>query len=389
MENIASDSPVKKTEKAIRDQAIANDVLLEIVRFGIMAPSGDNVQPWRFAIGEDCITLFINRGADDSFFNVQQVASLIACGAALQNMVYMAEVKGLEATVELFPYGEGRDEVAHIHFAMSGKPQNESIEKAILNRCTNRRMFSTSQIDKGIWEKMVATTSQEADTFLLYNEEKAWRRPLAHTVYLADMVRVARQDLHEYLMKILHFKAIPKDKRGQEVVPDEFRTGMPLKNLQAGLMGDIYMRSMRKWSVMRVARYFGAGLAMPLFGAMSVVMSGGIGLVCVRSFSETTIVRAGRAIERVWCELEREGYALQPLAALPLLTLRTHLEGEAAFKPSDIKKLKKAKAIADHHLHIPADAIPVFMFRAGRSAQVTQRTYRQRTAQLLVSSEEA
>ncbi|MDL2310087.1 hypothetical protein LJC39_03105 [Parabacteroides sp. OttesenSCG-928-B22] len=366
---------------------ISREILLEIVRYGIMAPSGDNVQPWEFAIEKEGITLYINREADDSFFNTQQVASLIACGAAIQNMVYMAEVKGFEAKVALFPQGEGKKEVAHIQLTPADRSQNESIEKAMRERCTNRRMYATRPIPRETWQPMATTTEKEPDTLLLYNKEKAWRRPLAHAVYLADMVRVGRQDLHEYLMKILHFKPIPKRIR-EEDLPDEFRTGMPLKNLQAGLTGDIYMRSMRKWSVMRVARYFGAGLAMPLFGAMSVYLSGGIGMICVKSFTETNIVRAGSAIERVWCELTREGYALQPMAALPLLTLRTYLEGTSAFTPSHIKKLEKAKKIATRSLSIPEGFIPVFMFRAGESAPITQRTYRKRTEQLLVPSSE-
>lgn len=386
MENntAVSSPPVENTVIKEERNPIAQEVLYDIVKAGIMAPSGDNVQPWQFAVGKDCITLYIKRDADDSFFNVRQVASLIACGAAIQNMVYMAEVKGLESQTVLFPSGEGTDEVARIYLKSSGQPRNETIEEAVYNRSTNRRMYATRQIDRDVWSEMQLTTHKEADILLLYNAEKRWRKPLAYAVYLADMVRCGRRDLHEYLMKIIQFKPVPKN-IGEEDVPEEFRTGMPLKNLQAGLMGDIYMRSMRKWSVMRVARYFGAGLAMPIFGAMSVIQSGGIGMVCVKSFSEINIVRAGCAVERIWCELERKGYAFQPMAALPLLTLRTHLEGNGSFTASHIKKLEKAKAIACKQLDIPEGYIPVFMFRTGNSAKITQRTYRQRVEQLLRS----
>jgi hypothetical protein len=57
-----------------------------IIEQGIQAPSGDNGQPWKFSYRDNIIELYLNKEADRSFFNFRQIASIISCGAVLENM---------------------------------------------------------------------------------------------------------------------------------------------------------------------------------------------------------------------------------------------------------------------------------------------------------------
>ncbi len=372
-----------KPSVPFKGSTLNRDTLNYIIQVGIQAPSGDNVQPWSFAIGNNSISLYINREADNSFFNVAQVASLIASGAALQNMLYAADALGLESDVCFFPEGEHTDEVARVEFNATGIAQNEDLELAMWKRNTNRRMFSTRLIDEKVWDGLKEQLGKEEGISLFHNPKLKWKKPLGQAVFLADRVRVERRDLHEYLMSIIYFKPLPKKINETDEIPSDLRTGMPLRNLQAGLMGENYMRTVRSWNAMRVANCIGAGLGMPAFGFFSVLNSGGVGMVCVNSLSETNIVRAGQAVERIWCELERQGIAFQPLAAIPLFTLRLQIEGQATFSKAHVRRLSKALDIARQQLNIPDNAIPVFMFRIGKSDPITQRTYRQYVDELI------
>ncbi len=126
---------------------------------------------------------------------------------------------------------------------------------------------------------------------------------------------------------------------------------------------------------MRIANMLGLGLAMPLYGGLSVYLSGGVGLVCADSFSEHSLIQAGRDVQRIWCTLDHLGYALQPLAAIPLLTIRQRIEGDTAFSPQHVRLLNRAWAITKKVLAVPPEYVPVFMFRTGLSRPISQRTF--------------
>lgn len=390
----ATNSPAANTKPDLvfEQSPIPEDALRFIIRAAIQAPSGDNVQPWKFALKTDGLQFSINREADPSFFNVQQVASLLATGAALQNMEYAAGSLGLQCTAKLFPAGEGKDQVADLTFQATGVPFHEIMERTLWRRCTNRRMYSRQSVPTEVWERLGQLIGQEEGMLLAHANNRQDLKNMAKAVYLADRVRVERKDLHEYLMQIIHFDPLPKD-LDPASPPHFLRNGMPLKNLEAGLPGELYLRLIRPWKVMNVANKIGIGRMMPIYGGLGVLQSGGTGLLCLPAsavlpaFSETTILQAGQAMQRLWCALEHYGYALQPMAALPLLYLHMRIEPDV-FTRQHVQLLQQAWALAAQTLAIPEGYLPIFMFRTGKSGAIRQRTYRYTVEDLLTPSDE-
>ncbi len=350
-----------------------------ILAAGIAAPSGDNMQPWRFVVGERHIDLQVNRSADASFFNVRQWASLLAGGAALQNMVFAAGSLGLACRTELFPVGRGCAPEARLHFMPLGQPFHELMDEALWRRCTNRRPYSRKPLSPEVWERLRSLADKDDDALLLHCGSSGGLAKLAKAVFMADRVRVERQDLHEHLMRTIHF-APPQKGRS---LPAEYRAGMPLKNLQAGLMGELYLRAVRPWRNMRIANNLGLGGLMPLYSSLCMRMCGGAGLICAKGWDEVAIMRAGRALQRVWCALEHFGFAVQPMAALTLLRLRLSLEGHKAFSAEHARLLQEAWELAREVFEPPEDHLPLLMFRTGLGGRVRHRTFRREHTELL------
>lgn len=363
---------------------VPEKAFIHIVRAAIKAPSGDNVQPWRFSYGSNEMRLFINREADTSFFNVRQVASLLASGAALQNMKYAAGGLGLESRTEIFPEGESADTVARMQFTPTGVPYEELMNSALWRRCTNRRMYQPKAVPFEVWDRLIGVAGKEENVILLHTSSRPELKRLARAVYLADRVRVERRDLHEYLMSTIRFDPVPK---GMDELNcrEDLKTGMPLKNLQAGLPGDCYLKAVRSWRMMNLANKLGLGRAMPLYGGFSVMLSGGVGLLCSDSLDEKALVRAGMAMQRLWCHLDQFGYSLQPLAAVPLFTLRMRMDEGQDFSGEHAALLEEAWDITQKTLSVPSEYHPVFMFRTGIASPVSQRCYRQPPEDLIIS----
>ncbi len=371
-----------KPEEVQAESAIPGAQMEYIMDAACRAPSGDNVQPWLFKQEGQHIELFINREADPSFFNFKQSASLLACGAALQNMEYAAGALGISSQTELFPEHENQDMVGRVHLNAQGIPFHEIMEAALWRRCTNRRMYSKKTVPAEVWDRLAVQADKNGDGLLLHCSSYDGMRDIAKAVYMADRVRVERQDLHEYLMKMVHFDPLPEDCQG-DVCPDHFRRGMPLKNLQAGAMGELFLRTVKPWSRMKLANRLKIGRSMPLYSKMSVMRSGGIGMVCAQGCEEKHLLQAGRAVQRVWLALDQFGYALQPLEALPLLHLRLVSEGEQAFSREHVDLLNEAWELISKHFLMPMDCVPLFMFRTGRASGIHHRTYRQECGSLL------
>ena len=58
----------------------------EVINLGILAPSGENCQPWRFKIEGDILSVYLIPERDDSLYSWGQRASLLANGALIENL---------------------------------------------------------------------------------------------------------------------------------------------------------------------------------------------------------------------------------------------------------------------------------------------------------------
>ena len=69
--------------------------LESLVSAAVRAPSGDNLQPWRFILDphKETISIHLDPTRDRSPINAGQRMSRIACGAALENLVRTAQRK--------------------------------------------------------------------------------------------------------------------------------------------------------------------------------------------------------------------------------------------------------------------------------------------------------
>ena len=81
------------------------DTLDFLIGQAILAPSGDNVQPWTFHADSDAgkIVVRVDEPRDTSPMNAGQRMSRIAVGAAVENIVHSAAMNDLEAEIEASP----------------------------------------------------------------------------------------------------------------------------------------------------------------------------------------------------------------------------------------------------------------------------------------------
>ncbi|OIQ49161.1 Sulfur carrier protein ThiS adenylyltransferase [Pseudodesulfovibrio hydrargyri] len=337
-----------------------------LLKAGVQAPSGDNVQPWRFQVGDHGVEVRMDLAADDSFFNVGNLATAIASGAAVENIAIAARACGLTPAVAMGPTPDRPDLAASIGLERAQLPREDILVDALWRRHTNRKPYRKRQIPAGMFNRFGAVASEAGGNLGWINTPEQLNK-LADAIFLADRIRMERRDLHEHLVRMVRFT--PQ-------AAEATRDGLPLKNLEAGLGGELFLRATKSWKTMRAANIFGASRVGAGIAAKGIRHSGGAGLLTVPGTGIADFLQGGRALQRVWLTLTHYNLRMQPMTAVTLFRLRWLLEGPDTFSPKHRDMLSSVWAsLAELFPKVWAQG-PVMLFRAGFGKPIHFGTYR-------------
>jgi len=330
-----SDPSDKPEPPAIDDSGagigmVSREAIDYILGAGVRAPSGDNAQPWKFGADGDTIRVFIDQDADRSFFNVRQMASIVSSGAVIENMVIAATGCGLRAHVTELPDGGEADLRATIKLVPSDEPRDGLLD-AVWTRHTNRTMYLKRPLMEAALDLLTESVSGFEGARLHVLRGKPKLGELARVVRTADLLRVSHRGLHE------HFHSMV---RRSEDEAEEKGDGFPLKNLEAGVAGELFLKLSRPWVVMKALNTVGMGRIFASAAARGLHHCSAAALLTVDGTLPGDFFTGGRALERAWLTMTDLGLDMQPMTAITLFWLRCQLEGEESFEASHRRLLR-------------------------------------------------
>ncbi len=347
---------------------VSREAIEYLLRAGIQAPSGDNAQPWRFVPDGATVAVHVDPEADRSFFNVRQLASIISCGAVVENMRVAASGCGLTCRIEPFPDSANPYHVASLEVA-SGGGVWEPLDDAIWERLTNRTMYRRLPLLDVVRTELEGAILGLDGARLHIVEEPSQLRRLARIVRRADRMRVAHRGLHEHFHSMVRYS---------ESEARTKRDGFPLANLEAGVAGERFLMLTRPWAVMRTLSWLGLDRMFAAVAARGLQHCSGAALLTVPDSTPRDFLLGGRALQRVWLTLTRLGVALQPMTAVTLFWTRCQLEGETGFSSGQRRLLRGLWA--DYRGLFPEVDFErdghVMLFRYGHGRRVAVRTLR-------------
>ena len=339
-----------------------------ILQAAIRAPSGDNCQPWRFRVDQNRISLYLKPEIDRSLFNVEQYASLIACGAAVENMCLAASRYGFEARVSLFPHSPEPLRVADVDFEAADRAE-DPLQSFIPDRHTNRTVYD----GRAVSARILATLKAQCDGFpgvaLDLMTDRKRLRQIARLVWQADRIRLENRHLHAHFMQMVRFST-------NEAL--RLRDGLPLGNLEAGKGGEMFLRATRPWAAMNACNHLGASRLIARISFNGINQASAVGLVKCGDLTPDSFLRGGQALQRIWLAATREGLDFQPMTAITLFWLRWQLGRQDAFAAHQ-RRLLEIMWPAYERLLIGDDNAGqghVMLFRIGYGRPVACRTLR-------------
>lgn len=344
------------------------DVISKILEAAVRAPSGDNVQPWRFEISNDYtqIGLFNLPDKDNSYYNYQQTASYIAHGAVIENMAIAALHLGYKAQIELFPDSTNLNHIARVDL-VSATAERDPLYESIVNRCTNRFPYQRIDLSEEDLTKLFDVVKQVDNVKAYFIHRPQAIKKIANAIMINDRLVFERQDIHRFL-----FDKVRWSKDQIESTKD----GMPVDTLGLNPLEKLFFPLMRFWWFVMWANYFGLSQVIGLKCWNNCRNAAVLGQITVKKADKQGFVQAGRAMQRIWLEATRQELAFQPIIGLPLLIYRLKQNALQAFSGKHRQMVEQAEKSMSVLFEINQTETMIVGFRIGKGRPVLAKTQR-------------
>ncbi|MBT1070911.1 nitroreductase [Pelotalea chapellei] len=338
------------------------DYIQKIISAGIMAPSGDNCQPWRFEQDGNRIDLFNVPERDTSLYNYKQRASLIAHGACIENMLISARKHSCRAELKYFPMPENEQHIARLNFT-PGEAEEDPFFTAISARTINRKPYKGGKLPaKAIDNIHQAATGAGISGCSLKLLENSAKDAAADIVALSDRLVFENPLLHRFLFD--HIRWNPEE-------AERTRDGLDIRTLELAPADRMLFPLLKNYDLVRFIRMFGATRVIAANARKLMRSSSAAGIITIADTSPENWLNAGRMLERIWLEATRQGLAFHLMTGITLLVQRETTQG---LDNSNLSLVKKARILLSK---ASGSELPLaLLFRIGTCDQPTVRSLR-------------
>jgi hypothetical protein len=343
------------------------EILSEILKLAINAPSGHNAQPWRFVIKEESLFIYDIPDKDKILFNYKQRGSMIAHGALIENIFIIASKKGFRTNLELFPNNQEPNLIAKIDFKKDDhKYEYENLYPFILKRTTNRRPFkkiTLKEIDKTALENFSKSIPNKEFEFVFFADKEVIKE-VAGPFSAGDKVLFDNAFVHRDLFTNINW-TIEEEKERKE--------GLYVGTKELSFLDKIILKYVfSNWKLIKKLNGK-IGLLTKIAEKRESLYRkcSAIGLIVSEGNSSTDFVKSGRILQRLWLTATSLGLSFQPVS-VGLMYLGQNIEKEnpKELTTDQVEYVKKAYEKIKSVFHIE-DKTPTFSFRLGYAGDPT------------------
>ncbi|MCS5488814.1 Rv1355c family protein [Algoriphagus limi] len=353
--------------------------LEEMISFANLAPSGGNVQPWIWVLDQrGVLHLFHDKVRSYSLLDYKGTGSLIAFGAALENLRIFCGKHGIEIEVISQIKEFDDDLIASVRFASK---QNQSLDIPHLDlyegaglRCTNRKNPKRKLLDDDQLEAILSFVDSEEMSLDFLTEEKDLEK-LSEVLGGMDRMRLFHeQGLQDFIHEVRW-----NDKEARET-----KDGIDLATLELSGAERAAMGLLKDPRTVKFFRKFLMGYGLTKISHSTLMASSAIFLLQSKKYTPESILEAGKILQRIWIKANMMGIAFQPVTASLFIFQRVKRENDHGFEE------RETQLIAEHYkalkkLYGVKDGMEeIFMFRLNFAGEPSMRSYRRDVSETLI-----
>lgn len=294
---------------------VPQSIITEIVKAGIMAPSGGNAQPWKFIYTDKGLFIFHDEHFSYSLLDFNHLGSYVAIGAVVENINIKASSLGFGIDVAYFPIENNTKVVAHIIFKKAEATSiNQFLEKGIAIRVTNRDLFAKQLLPNDFYDSIKGAVKTYEGAELHVVDDEQLMKQLGDILATAEMLRIIHPRGH--------YDTFTNELRW---TPEEIKQkadGLDVNSLGASIGELAALKVAADSKAIDFIRDLKGGKAFTKAVKKSVASSSALGFITMPKYSELSFLQGGRALERIWIEANLSGVSFQPVAQLVFLIAR-------------------------------------------------------------------
>lgn len=175
----------------------AEDQMKFLLRYAILAPSGPNSQPWKFAIDGSTVLVYADLKRSLQAVDPINRTLYMSVGCALANLLLAGRRFGFIYDLDYFPEGMDGLQVAKVDFR-KGVPRENGLFDQITRRYTIKDRYLEGEIDWGVLNNLKGCID-DPRIHLYYLTGKATKSQVAEIVARAHHTQLSRKDFRSNL----------------------------------------------------------------------------------------------------------------------------------------------------------------------------------------------
>ena len=356
-----------------------HDTLLAILDQARWAPSGDNTQPWRFALrSPTALTVYGHDTRHDCVYDLQGEASQVALGSLLQTMAFAASQHGWAMQFSRHHDADVSRPTFDVEFTDTQCAEHP-LAGSIQRRSVQRRAMSTRPLAAAQMQALELAAGAGYRVRWLASLPERWA--VARLLFASAKLRLTMPEAYAVHRRIIAWDS----QHSEDRVPDA-ALGASTATLTLMRFG------LQSWSRVQFFNRFLAGTVAPRIELDLIP-----GLACAAHFvlladREPTgvddFVAAGQAVQRVWLSATAQGLWQQP-EMTPLIFARYARQGVAFSRTAGLDTLAQRLATRLQQVIGTDAAQAVWLGRLGSGPAPTARSVRLPLARLVTSGPDA
>ena len=170
-----------------------------LLSYAILAPSGPNSQPWKFAISGNIISVFADLERSLIHVDPDNRTLFMSVGCAIANLLAAGKHFGFSTSLNYFPEGQGSDLVARVRFEKrEGGLSGVDLFPEIAKRHTTKDRYENQTVEIGILDDLKRCIDLPG-FHLSYLCDKDAKSMMADLVSRAHQIQLAKKEFRQNL----------------------------------------------------------------------------------------------------------------------------------------------------------------------------------------------
>jgi molybdopterin/thiamine biosynthesis adenylyltransferase len=358
---------------------LSSEELEKLLSLANMAPSGGNIQPWVWVFDRKGILhLFHDQERSHSMLDFKGTGSLIAFGAALENLRLAAAGEGIEIEVINHISEFGDELISSVRFVAKLKnpiqvPYFELVD-GIMVRCTNRKNTSRQLLESSKLQELSDFATSEGFA-IKFTEDNSDLEGLAEIVGGMDRMRFFHEE---------GLKDFIKEVRWTEKDALESLDGIDIATLELSGTEKAAMGLLKDPRTVKFFRKFLMGFGLTKISKDTITKSSVIMLLQGDKFSPKTYLEGGKVLQRIWIKANMLGISFQPVTALLFIFQKVLQEANHGFSIEEAAEIQKLKSKFDRIFNNESTGTDLFLFRLNVAGDPSVRALRRNVKDTLI-----